>query len=137
MNKNDENVVVACADLVGRAGARSFEIGHIHENVPADEAGWYAVAYYQGGRIQTDEHRSPILACMALAERLLSRGTCRCRRPVTLSDSRPGCCRWRLIGARWEPSCDVPSLTVPPGDYAAMKRALAQPMSRRDRRARW
>jgi hypothetical protein len=133
-----EDAIVACADLVGRAGARDFELGYMHDDVPVEEAGWYAVAKYQGARITADEHRSPTAAAMALAERLLAGATCRCRQPVSLSDAARGC-RWRLMGAKWEPGCDVPSINVTGqrGDYAALQRALAQaspPANRAERR---
>ncbi len=123
----NEDAVIACADLVGRAGASDFEIGWMHDDVPIEEAGWYAVAKYRGARITTDEHRSPTTAAMALAERILASATCRCRQPVSLSDFVRGC-RWRLVGKRWEPGCDAPPVRVEGrrGDHAAMQRALAQ-----------
>src|SRR6202035_2515601 len=37
----DEDAVKACADLVGRTGAKSFECGYLRDNVPAEQAGWY------------------------------------------------------------------------------------------------
>jgi hypothetical protein len=119
------DAVVACADLVGRAGAKDFEIGYLRDDVPPEDAGWYAIATYQGARLMADEHRSPTGAAMALAERILSGATCRCRKPVALADGKQGC-RWRLVGQRWEPSCDVPSVRVKGerGDYDAMMRAL-------------
>lgn len=131
------DAVIACADLVGRAGAKDFEIGYVHEGVPVEDAGWYAVATYQGARVMVDEHRSPTGAAMALAERLLSSATCRCRRPVVLADDRVGC-RWRLMGQRWEPGCDVPPVRVEGhrGDHAAMVAALSQPLNRAERRRR-
>lgn len=124
------NVVVACADLVGRAGARGFQIGYLHDDVPADQAGWYAHAQYRGARITADNHRGPVEAAEALARRLLTGAKCRCGRLVALSrsgavafdgtvvadgsrwtvaDARSaGQCRWERRGARWEPSCPVP-----------------------------
>lgn len=133
----NEDAVVACADLVGRCGASDFEIGYMHDDVPFEEAGWYAVAKFKGARISTDEHRSPTTAAMALAERLLHGATCRCRRPVSMSDGRDGFCRWRLMGRRWEPGCDVEPIHVQGerGDYEAMQRALAQAPNRAERRA--
>lgn len=135
-----DDIVVACADLVGRAGASGFEIGYLHDDVPVEEAGWYAHAQYKGARITVEDHQSPTAAALALAQRLLDGATCRCRRPVSLSDRRDGC-RWRLMGARWEPGCDVPPLTVrggQRGDHAAIARALADtaPANRAERRAR-
>jgi hypothetical protein len=100
------DAVIACADLIGRTGATGFELGYLHDGVPVEEAGWYAHANYRGTRIMTDEHRSPSAAALALAERLLAGGMCRCGQPVTLDDDRPGC-RWQLMGKRWEPGCDA------------------------------
>lgn len=132
----NEDALIACVDLVGRAGASGFDIGYLHDDVPVEQAGWWAAAYYQGARIQVGDHQSPTLAAMALAERLLRGAQCRCRKPVTLSSAAPGC-RWRLVGAKWEPGCDVQPLNIKGkrGDHAAMERALAEPMNRRDRRA--
>lgn len=130
MNMNSD-VIIACADLAGRAGAQHFEIGYLHDDVPVEEAGWYAQVTYRGARITTGEHPSPSGAALALAERLLDGATCRCRRPVDLSDSEGviGRCRWRLVGQRWEPGCDAPSVRVegPRGDHAAMTRAMQAP----------
>lgn len=122
-----DDAVIACADLAGRAGAREFEIGYLRDDVPVEDAGWYATASYQGARIMADEHRSPTAAAMALAERLLAGATCRCRQPVALNDEGPGC-RWRLMGQRWEPSCDAPPVHVEGqrGNHAAMARALTE-----------
>lgn len=132
----NEDVVVACADLVGRAGASGFEIAYLHDDVPVEEAGWYAVALFQGTRITVEDHRSPTAAALALAERMLAGAVCRCRKPVTLSDGVEGC-RWQLVGKRWEPGCDVEPLHIKGkrGDYAAMQAALAQPANRAERRA--
>lgn len=131
----NEDVLKACADLVGRAGASNFEIGYVRDDVPVEDAQWYAHAQYRGARIIVQDHRSPSSAAFALAERLLSGATCRCRKPVALSDGAPGC-RWRLMGPRWEPGCDAESVHVDArrGDLAAMQEALRQPMNRRDRR---
>jgi hypothetical protein len=131
----NDDIVIACVDLVGRSGGSGFEIGYLHDDVPAEEAGWYAHVQFQGARISVGERWSPTGAALALAERLLSGAMCRCRHPVSLSDGAEGC-RWRLVGARWEPGCDVESIHAKGqrGDYAAMQRALAEPMNRADRR---
>jgi hypothetical protein len=138
----NEDAVVACVHLVERAGAREFELGYLHDDVPVEEAGWWAAAHYQGARISVGERRSPSEAAMALAERLLWKATCRCRKPVALSGEDPGRCRWRLMGPRWEPGCDDPPIPVKGaqrGDHAAITRALleqAPPANRAGRRAR-
>lgn len=132
-----EDVVIACMDLVGRAGASGFELGYLHDDVPVEEAGWYAHAQYRGARIMVEDHRSPTGAALALAERLLRGAMCRCRRPVTLSDGVDGC-RWRLAGQRWEPGCNSEPIHVKgaQGDHAAMTQAFAEHRpNRAERRA--
>lgn len=133
----NDDVVIACFDLVGRAGATEMQIGYLHDDVPMEEAGWYAHAQYRGARIAVEDHRSPSGAALALAERMLRGAVCRCRRAVTLSDRNVSGCRWRLVGQRWESSCDADPITLPAGgrgDYAAMQRALAEPNNRAERR---
>ncbi|MFG1846696.1 hypothetical protein [Micromonospora carbonacea] len=125
------DTVLACADLAGRAGARHFQIGYLHDDVPVAEAGWYAHAQYRGARVQVDNQPGPAEAAEALARRLLTGAQCRCGRLVALSTAgavafdgvtladgsrwstadarRAGQCLWRRVGARWEPSCPVPS----------------------------
>jgi hypothetical protein len=126
------DAVEACADLVNRTGSSGFELGYVHDGVPVDQAGWYAHATYQGARIMVDEHRSPSAAALALAERILRGGRCRCGRPVTLADDQPGC-RWRLMGKQWQSSCDAPPVRVQAkrGDLGAAQAAI----NRRARRA--
>lgn len=122
----NEDAIIACVDLVGRSGARDFEIGYLHDDVPTEEAGWYAHCSYQGARLIAEDRRTPSEAAMALAERILAGGACRCGQKVTLSN-QPGC-RWRLMGARWEPGCDAPPIHVGAagrGDHAALQRAWA------------
>ncbi|HYS41156.1 MAG TPA: hypothetical protein VEO01_36540 [Pseudonocardiaceae bacterium] len=125
----DQDAVTACADLVGRTGATNFTIGYLHDDVPPDQAAWYAHAQFRGARITIDDQPGPVEAADALCRRLLDGAKCRCGRLVTLSDSgavaydstmadgstwtveqarRAGQCRWRRIGARWEPNCPTP-----------------------------
>lgn len=122
------DAVIACADLVDRTGASGgFEIGYLRDDVPVDQAGWYAHARYMGARLTSENHASPSAAALGLAERILRGATCKCRRPVTLrDDQQPKRCRWRLMGQRWEPGCDAPAIHVEAerGDMAAMRRAM-------------
>src|SRR5690348_5749143 len=128
--KLDEDALIAAADLVGRSGAKGFQIGYLHEDVPAEQAGWYAYAQYQGARITTEEHRGPVEAAEALARRLLEGGKCtRCGGLIALSSkgavfypdavmadgsrftlkqaqASPQC-RWSRQGRRWVPGCAV------------------------------
>jgi hypothetical protein len=123
----NDDIVIACVDLVGRAGASGFEIGYVHDDVPVEEAGWCATATYLGARLTVDDKASPTEAALGLAQRLLSRASCRCGQLVSLSDSSGGC-RWRLVGPRWEPGCDAEPVRIvgQRGDYVAMGRAMAE-----------
>ena len=123
----DEDALFAAADLVGRTGAKSFEIGYLHDDVPAADAGWYAQAQYKGARI-TEEGKGPVDAAEALARRLLEGGKCtRCGSLIALSGhgafaykspvmtdgttwtaeeaAKAGQCRWTRMGRRWEAAC--------------------------------
>jgi hypothetical protein len=122
------DAVKACADLVGRTGAKEFECGYVHENVPVDQAGWYATAVYKGAKLTAEDKASPAEACDALAERLLTGGQCQhCKGLVSLADdgafayrkavlatgerwdaadaAKAGLCRWTRTGGRWERGC--------------------------------
>ena len=125
-----EAAVMACADLVGRTGARGFEIGYLHDDVPVDQADWWASAIFRGARIQVDGHIHPAAAATALAVKILTGAKCRCGKLVALADdgaiayrkpimadgsswnaeqsAAAGQCRWRLIGQSWQPSCPEP-----------------------------
>jgi hypothetical protein len=126
---DDEDVVVACADLVGRTGATGFQIGYLHDDVPSAEAAWYAHAQLRGARIVAEDHASPAEAAQALAERILKGGKCKCGRVTTIradgahvffkahtpdgqrwgarEAARAGQCLWRRIGARWASACEA------------------------------
>lgn len=120
------DIVVACADLVGRAGAVGFEIGYVHDDVPSERAGWYAHARYLGARFMVQDEASPEAAAMGLAERILDGATCRCGQPVLVLTTAKVGCRWRLVGQRWEPGCDVAPLNIAGkrGDLEAMRRVV-------------
>lgn len=121
----DEDAVVAGADLVGRTGAREFQVGYINDEAPHQ---WYAHAQYKGARITEENHPGPVEAVEALARRLLTGARCtNCgklialsgsgafayREPVMVDGSRwsageaaaAGQCRWTRMGRRWEPAC--------------------------------
>lgn len=122
-----DRLFVAAVDLVGRTGAREFEIGYLHDDVPIEQAAWYAIAMFRGARIMADGHASPTEAAHALAVRILTGAKCRCGRLVALSDDgafaymsarmsdgstftlddaiAAGLCRWRIIDDRWLPTC--------------------------------
>lgn len=124
----DEDSVIACVDLVGRTGATGFEFGYLHDDVPSDQAGWWAHAQYKGARISVADHKDPVGAIEALAKRLLKGAKCaHCGGLVALSDrgafafqdshlvdgsewtveqaAAAGQCRWTRMGRRWEMGC--------------------------------
>lgn len=67
--------VIAAADLCGRSGAKQFEIGYLHDDVPMAEAGWYATALYNGAKVIGEGH-GPEQAADALARKILHGGLC-------------------------------------------------------------
>jgi len=118
----------AALDLVGRTGAKTLEIGYLHDDVPVEDAGWYAHAQYRGARIIVEHQPGPARCLEALAERLLTGAKCTgCGRLIalprdgaafyrhgTLIDGTPwseadvrkaGQCLWRREGRRWEMGC--------------------------------
>jgi hypothetical protein len=129
MTWRDDDAIIACADLVGRTGAREFQIGYVHDDVPVHEAGWFAHATYQGARITEDDHRGPVEAADALCRRLLTGARCtHCNGLVALSDSGAVAyggrmadgtvftheqakaarqCRWRRMGPKWVRGCET------------------------------
>lgn len=104
----DEDAVLAACDLVGRSGATGFEIGYLHDDVPSEQAGWYATAQYRGARLIADDHRGPVEAAEALARRVLDGATCaHCDKPIRLDDRLAvNACRWTRTGARWVRGCE-------------------------------
>lgn len=96
--------VVACADLVARAGGRQFDIGYLDDD-PARPR-WYAQAYFKGARLICDEKRGPAEAADCLARKVLNGGQCTgCKKTVTLHRRGFGCFWWR-DGAAWVRGCD-------------------------------
>jgi hypothetical protein len=109
--------MTAAVDLAKRAGARSFEIGYLHEGVPIEEAGWYAHALYQGARVTVDNQAGPIEAADGLARKLLTGARCGCGKPVALGGiGKPGECAWHREGPVWVSACGRG--TVRPPRYA-------------------
>lgn len=128
----DEDVLLATIDLIGRSGAKNFEIGYLNDTGdPAFDtlgAQWWAKAQYHGARITTENHPGPIEACEALATNLLTGAKCRCGKLVrlgafgaiaydnvqmadgstwTLREAEAaGQCRWRRRGQHWRRDCE-------------------------------
>lgn len=132
------DVIVACTDVVGRSGARDFEIGYLHDGVPMDRAGWWARAQYGGYRIQV-EGVSPVDVAQKLTERVLRGAKCICGKLValereaafayfqaTLSDgtkwtaadaAEAGQCLWLRRGAKYVRGCEDPGERTPPTEW--------------------
>lgn len=128
----DEDVLLACVELVGRTGARNFEIGWLNDpDEPAYEQHgpqWWAKAQLKAGRIIEENHPGPTEVCNALAVRILTGAKCKCGKLVALSSlgavayddvtmadgsrwsaadaERAGQCRWRRVGKHWKRGCE-------------------------------
>lgn len=129
----DTDAVLACVELVGRTGAKNFEIGWLNDvGEPAfaqHGPQWWAKAQYRGERLFVEDFAMPDEACQALAERLLYGAKCtHCGGLVALSDegafafergylmdgttwtadeaAAAGQCRWERVGAHWKRGCE-------------------------------
>lgn len=123
----DDDATAAAFELIGRTGATSLQIGFLHDDVPMEEAAWWAHAQYKGSRITVENKTSPLEAAEGLARRLLTGGQCtHCRKLITLSDfavardailvdgttwtqeqqAAAGLCRWRRTGRTWKRGCE-------------------------------
>lgn len=123
----DEDALIAAVDLVGRAGAKAFEVGYLDDDVPADQARWWAHADYRGNRIIVENESGPVEAAEKLARRILTGGRCRCGKLVALASDgavayenvtmadgstwtaeearTAGQCRWTREGRKWVSAC--------------------------------
>lgn len=107
----DEDALIAGVDLVERCGAKAFEVGHVHDDVPIEQAGWWASAEWNGRKEFVDKHRGPVEAVEALARRLLEGGMCtHCRQKITLTGGvGDDVCRWTRMGRKWRRGCETPA----------------------------
>lgn len=118
--------LIAAVDLIGRAGARGYEGGYLHDDVPIEEAGWWAHAQYAGRHVVVEDQRDPVEATEKLALKLLNGGRCACGKVAsseeagwwahdqTMADgtkwtegqqAQAGVCTWRRVGPKWLPGC--------------------------------
>jgi len=82
----DEDGMIAAYDLIRRAGAGSVEVGYLHDDVPVQEADWWANAQFRGVRITVEHRAGPVEAVEALARRLINGATCTyCGHIITIS----------------------------------------------------
>lgn len=104
----DQDGFEAAVELVKRCGGHSLEYGFLTDDVPVEEADWWATASFRGAKITVEHRCGPVEAVTALALRLFDGAVCRrCSKPVTLQDDMPGC-RYRRVGPSWQPSCGQP-----------------------------
>jgi hypothetical protein len=124
----DTPEILACAELVGRAGGQEFLIGWSREGVPTEEAGWHAQATWGEQTVSTVDSAGPNAAARDLVTQILNGGKCmNCSRVVTLDPRRflvrdrmlpdgthwttdqqraAGPCLWRRDGVHWVKSCE-------------------------------
>lgn len=111
-NVGDEDAFFAALDLVGRTGASQLEFGYLYDDVPVDQAAWWAHAQYQGVRVMVENQTSPVEAVEELARKLLNGGMCTaCDRTITLASLAvdtdvKAFCRWTRSGKDWVRGCE-------------------------------
>lgn len=142
------DTVVATAELCGRSGATNFEVGYLDDDVPSEQARWWAKAQYRGRRLQVDEQSSPVAACEALAARILDDGMCTTcgERVVTAAtleaNEAAGLapaqvrCVWVRHGRHWIAGCVDPQAEAERLDDATARRQPAEPIPNRAARRR-
>jgi hypothetical protein len=110
----DQDALTAGLDLIRRSGATTIEFGYLDDDVPVEDARWWAKSMYRGATIMVEDERGPVQAVEALARRILTGAQCRrCGKPIQLSDDAEGC-RWTRAGGKWEPGCGLPiDQTIP------------------------
>jgi hypothetical protein len=108
MPDHDTDALFAAVELVGRTGAKGLEVGYLHEDVPVDQAAWYATAQYQGAKVFVENHTGPVEAVEDLAAQLMEGGLCtNCNRQVSLTKHAFLYCRYVRQGRSWIPGCAV------------------------------
>jgi hypothetical protein len=140
------DAILACAELCHRSGATQFEVGYLDDDVPTDQARWWAKAQYRGDRLHVDEQPSPAHACQALATRILGGGHCTtCGVTVTTTTELAAAdaqglqpasqrCVWARHGPHWIAGCVDPTVEAARLDSATARRAPSQPLNRAQRR---
>lgn len=129
----DSDALIAAVELIGRSGAREFEVGYLNDtDEPAfAEHGpqWWAKAQYRGERLIVEDFTRPDHAADALAKRILEGGMCNhCKALVAFDDDgafayerahlldgtewtaeqaeAAGQCVWRREGRHWKRGCE-------------------------------
>lgn len=108
MTNWDQDALDAALKLVGRTGAKQLEVGFLHDDVPIEEAGWYAHAQYHGARITSENHRGLVEAVEGLARRLLEGATCTfCGLTISLGQFPGKRCRYTRHSDTWVRGCEA------------------------------
>lgn len=122
MSEAERRALVEAVEMVGRTGAKSFELGYLVDDPPPGVANWYASAEYRAGTMTTDLHVSPIDAARQLAELLQDGARCRyCGRRISWGDRpannarRRRWCWWRRVGGKWKRGCPGNDPVTPAG----------------------
>lgn len=123
----DTPEILAAAEMAFRSGGQEFEIGWLHDDVPAEQRAWYAHATYQGTRLRVDGLPGPGAAAATFVSRVLDGGQCQlCGKLSTTDPARAlggdktllngkqwtqadqvkaGICVWRRQGPHWVEGC--------------------------------
>lgn len=115
--------ITDAVEMVGRTGARSFQLGYLVDDPPPGVANWYAEAEYRTGTLVTDSCMTPWEAAEALADATRAGARCRwCGRPISWGDRPSGkrrrkLCWWRKVAGRWERGCPRTSTPAVPHGY--------------------
>lgn len=102
--------MAAAVDLIGRCGATDLEVGFLHDDVPMEEADWWAAAHFRGARVTVEHKKNPGHAVDSLLVRLLDGARCaHCGKYVTNRKSVSGrkYCKFIREGERFQRGCEV------------------------------
>jgi hypothetical protein len=125
----DEDALMASADLITRSGAREFQFGWLDDDVPIEQARWYAKARWGGEMMAEEDHVGPVEAADALARRVIAGGMCvHCMRRMALGGDDPETCPWERQGRQWVRGCLA---EFPEGATVPTSRKLASALTAR------
>lgn len=126
----DPDRLTAAIELIGRAAARSIELGWIDDAGPKP-GDWYASAAYRGARVTVEHQLGPDDAAEALAFKLMEGGQCvHCGHHLTvpgveLADGSPSC-QFHREGPHWLRGCDDGYEAPPQGLNREQRRRQAK-----------